>query len=182
MIGGPSTSAICGPSTTRALIEVVSPSIIAGSSCSITTSSNSISYSGSTNVAGPSNVDILEGVKAHISNLHDMFTSKEETETKSKVKNIFKCVICYENRRYIYFCSECCRFLGCYSCLKRVKECPLCRRNFSMPVKAYFIPGIDDIIELRSEPENLVPLPPPQDGESESDGDGGAYDDTIPIN
>jgi len=78
---------------------------------------------------------------------------KEFKELKdSSMKALFRCIVCFEPKPNCFLaCHFCGRYLGCYSCIIKIKRCPICRKDFKceicsvfLPRKPLFIPLIED--------------------------------------
>ena len=112
----------------------------------------------------------MNSMKVQFSQFIDLF--KNQLEIKTKLTRIFQCVVCYEVRLNMFYCCPfCCIYLGCYSCTKRCKKCPMCQHAFEAnSIKAYFIPGIEEVVEI----SNVIPeVPPDNDDLIEDNGGGG---------
>jgi len=91
-------------------------------------------------------------------------SEKNNEEIKNKIFQSFKCVVCFESRPNSFFaCYFCGRFLGCFVCIKRLTNCPICRKSFKcsncqhiLPKNALFIPGMEDYSSAPTRMANII--------------------------
>jgi len=101
-----------------------------------------------------------------ISNMKSLFSDmsknlKQEIDKKKtslNVSSVFRCFICFEsNPAKFMVCFTCGRFLGCYGCVSKLDDCPICRTKFQCtacgtpyPKNPLFVPGLADFIDRSS--------------------------------
>lgn len=94
---------------------------------------------------GKNHTNIINELKKELNNLKEY-----------SIKSLFRCLICYETKPNCYLsCYFCGRYLGCYSCVIKLKKCPLCYKTFQcevctadLPRKPQFIPLIEEQLGL----------------------------------
>ncbi|XP_066931253.1 uncharacterized protein [Clytia hemisphaerica] len=102
-----------------------------------------------------SKVEAAVGSKVDTSTLLNSVNSKfeefiklntAERSLKDKIRRVFDYTICYVPRpNCFYCCPNCGRYLGCFHCMKRLSSC---RGPFVNQVKAFFIPGIEEVVDI----------------------------------
>jgi len=66
-------------------------------------------------------------------------------QSVNSIRECFKCDICFNSEyNFFYFCSDCGRMVGCFTCAVKLDRCPTCRKR--LPSKKnrvpYMIPGL----------------------------------------
>ena len=133
----------------------------------------------------------LDGLITEVSEMKGQLEAFKKLSFKHKfslsflqsLEDTFSCCICRRHppKSPIVACYECASIIGCQKCLDRWysgglnKPCPKCRTPRGL-AKSFHFKGFDDLISQIKVMENLS-----SSSESESDDDGGAYDDTLPI-
>ena len=117
--------------------------------------------------------------KDRLDKIESKITTKNNEDTKEKLSQCFKCVICFESRPNSYAaCFKCGRFLGCFRCIKRLKTCPICRKPFkcptctaNLPRNPLFIPGMDELVNKPDDDQVSTTFITDEEHESSSDSD-----------
>lgn len=86
----------------------------------------------------------------------------DKKKTSLNVSSVFRCFVCFEsNPAKFMACFRCGRFLGCYGCVSKLDDCPICRTKFECttcgtpyPKKPLFVPGLADFVDSSNDKDD----------------------------
>ena len=61
--------------------------------------------------------------------VRDTSNKINEIKVREKMKESLKCMVCFESKpNFVQFCKNCGRYLGCFSCVSNLQDCPQYRK------------------------------------------------------